>query len=105
MQNRMALRDSPKGLLLAFPRWRGIFFIHTRSLDGDSVYHCHCTEPWIINQSISFIADNYIHTRLVIEKKKPVTVVPALGDLRRERPPAVYGHVINVIEWRPFNKI
>ena len=25
-----------------------------------------------------------------------VTVVPALGDPRRERPPAVYGHVINV---------
>ena len=24
------------------------------------------------------------------------TVVPALGDPRRERPPAVYGHVINV---------
>ena len=24
------------------------------------------------------------------------TVVPALGDARRERPPAVYGHVINV---------
>ena len=24
------------------------------------------------------------------------SVVPALGDLRRERPPAVYGHVINV---------
>ena len=23
------------------------------------------------------------------------TVVPALGDSRRERPPAVYGHVIN----------
>ena len=23
-------------------------------------------------------------------------VVPALGDPRRERPPAVYGHVINV---------
>ena len=25
-----------------------------------------------------------------------LTVVPALGDPRRERPPAVYGHVINV---------
>ena len=24
------------------------------------------------------------------------TVVPALGDPRRERPPAVYGHVINI---------
>ena len=24
------------------------------------------------------------------------TVVPALGDPRRERPPAVYGHVFNV---------
>ena len=24
------------------------------------------------------------------------TVVPALGDPRRERPPAVYGHVVNV---------
>ena len=23
------------------------------------------------------------------------TVVPALGDPRRERPPALYGHVIN----------
>ena len=25
-----------------------------------------------------------------------ITIVPALGDPRRERPPAVYGHVINV---------
>ena len=25
-----------------------------------------------------------------------ITVVPALGDPCRERPPAVYGHVINV---------
>ena len=25
-----------------------------------------------------------------------ITLVPALGDPRRERPPAVYGHVINV---------
>ena len=24
------------------------------------------------------------------------TVVPALGDPRRERPPAVYGHIVNV---------
>ena len=24
------------------------------------------------------------------------TVVPALGDPRRERPPAMYGHIINV---------
>ena len=27
---------------------------------------------------------------------KADTVVPALGDPRRERPPALYGHVINV---------
>ena len=26
----------------------------------------------------------------------PCTVVPALGDPRRERPPAVYGHFVNV---------
>ena len=26
----------------------------------------------------------------------PTTVVPALGDPRRERPPAVYGHFVNV---------
>ena len=26
----------------------------------------------------------------------PGTVVPALGDPRRERPPAVYGHLVNV---------
>ena len=35
----------------------------------------------------------------VTEDKSSVssnTVVPALGDPRRERPPAVYGHVINV---------
>ena len=28
--------------------------------------------------------------------KNMCTVVPALGDPRRERPPAVYGHVSNV---------
>ena len=37
----------------------------------------------------------------MLQRKPPVfknttTVVPALGDPRRERPPAVYGHVINV---------
>ena len=28
--------------------------------------------------------------------EKATTVVPALGDPRRERPPAVYGHFVNV---------
>ena len=28
--------------------------------------------------------------------ENPNTVVPAMGDPRRERPPAVYGHVTNV---------
>ena len=28
--------------------------------------------------------------------KQSITVVPALGDPRRERPPAVYGHFVNV---------
>ena len=32
---------------------------------------------------------------LVFESQGGITVVPALGDPRRERPPAVYGHVIN----------
>ena len=30
------------------------------------------------------------------EKETWTTVVPALGDPRRERPPAVYGHFVNV---------
>ena len=37
-------------------------------------------------------------TRIFLIKKhtKNITVVPALGDHRRERPPAVCGHLINV---------
>ena len=31
-----------------------------------------------------------------VKKKTSHTVVPALGEHRRKRPPAVYGHVINV---------
>ena len=31
-----------------------------------------------------------------IEDKYKDTVVPALGDPRRERPPVMYGHIINV---------
>ena len=38
-------------------------------------------------------------SRLLYEKSfnyNQTTVVPALGDTRRERPPAVYGHIVNV---------
>ena len=41
---------------------------------------------------------NWTHSSWIITKYGTAyayTVVPALGDPRRERPPAVYGHVIN----------
>ena len=37
-----------------------------------------------------------IRVRVDVGVRVRVTVVPALGDPRRERPPDVYGHVINV---------
>ena len=39
-----------------------------------------------------------IHTNYIISHSTtlPYTVVPALGDPRRERPPAVCGHFVNV---------
>ena len=38
------------------------------------------------------------HRKILTGKQRPMyyTVVPALGDPRRERPPAVCGHIVNV---------
>ena len=47
-------------------------------------------------RSSSFSSPRWYHLHAFFPRGLVITVVPALGDPRRERPPAVYGHVINV---------
>ena len=53
-------------------------------------FHTYCCCLCSVDETVESRRGHLIHIHI------PTTVVPSLGDPRRERPTAVYGHVINV---------
>ena len=63
--------------------------------------HLTCIDPNVIRNTYNLPStvmslQIFLTTIYIYVLRNAATVVPALGDPRRERPPAVYGHFVNV---------
>ena len=66
---------------------------HTRRHIHTIMHHLHRHTQ---NSGLRGISRSRGTRRIMGHLMKPSTVVPAFGDPRRERPPVMYGHIINV---------